>query len=535
MKKSVVFAMLLMATGCDGPSEQSQASQNSPTSKPEAAAKANAAASAIPYSLTLEGFAIEGFPGLHSAAIAGAPEKLVIIGGRRNGLHGFPVNSTAGQAPAFPKTEANDTIYVLDLKNRKLLGSAQVGSLPPKVVKQFMATNTEYELLNGWFYIIGGYASDPQTGSFSTLGYITVVNFDALTDAVINKQPLDDAFASANIVQFDHLALAITGGALELLPDASGATDFVLAFGQQFDGEYTTSGGLVNQTYSDGVRLFQFTYPANSAKPSDLKFLKAVPNPSGTPMDPENPYHRRDYTLLPSLDAAGKRRLVAYGGVFKGGRIEGFLNPVFIASGSSTVTLTPNIQTIQLLSQYDTAAIQLFDNRGGSGTIYTTFFGGISQYYWDDATKSLKRDPLNLNKTDAKDGLPFINSISTLKTPTSNDTGIQYLHTGESFPPTSAVPTCASANGNASAPYGGTESKFIIASGMPLATPGVLQLSSITGTSVVGYMVGGIASTAPYPNGATCASGMFYQVTLYPAQPTSTVQLQAPPQAPTAQ
>jgi len=531
MKKSAVFALLLMAAGCDKPAEENQTSQSTPTARPELEkAAAPAATPAIPYSLALEGFTIAGFPGVHSAAIAGAPEKLVMIGGRRNGLHGFPSNSTAGQAPAFPKTEANDTIYVLDLKNRKLLGSAQVGSLPPKVAKQFMATNTQSELLNGWFYIIGGYASDPQTGAFATLGYVTVVNFDALADAVINKQPLDATFASANIVQFDHLALAITGGELELLPDASGATDFVLAFGQQFDGEYTTGGGLVNQIYSDGVRVFQFTYPPNSAKPSAVNFITAVPNPPGTQMDPENPYHRRDYTLLPSVDASGKRRLVAYGGVFKGGRIEGFLNPVFIGSGSGTVTLTPNTKTTQLLSQYDTAAIQLFDNRGGSGTIYTTFFGGISQYYWDDASKSLKRDPLNLNKTDnAKDGLPFINSISTLKTPTSSDTGIQYLHTGQPFFPNSAVPTCASATGNTAAPFGGTETKFIIASGIPLATPGVLQLSSITGTSVVGYMVGGIASTAPYPNGATCASSTFYQVTLNPTQPTSTVQLQAPP------
>jgi hypothetical protein len=247
-------------------------------------------------------------------------------------------------------------------------------------------------------------------------------------------------------------------------------------------------------------------------------------------MDPENPYHRRDYTLLPSIDAAGKRRLVAYGGVFKGGRIEGFLNPVFISPGAGTVTLTPNTATSQLLSQYDTAAIQLFDNRGGSGTIYTTFFGGISQYYWDEATQNLKRDPLNLNKTDnPKDGLPFINSVSTLKMPTSSDTGIQYLHIGQSFPPSSAIPQCSGTNGNAPAPFGGTETKFVIASGLTEATPGVLQLSSIKGTTVIGYMVGGIASTAPYPNGATCASNMFYQVTLNPAQPANTVQLQLPP------
>jgi hypothetical protein len=526
MKKLLVLALLLVVAGCTTttPTSTTQNNQSTPTPTTEAAA--------IPYSLTLEGFSIDGFPGLHSAVVAGAPEKLLMIGGRRNGLHGFPADKSPDgkpQAPAFPKTEANDTIYALDLTNRKLLGSAQVTSLPPKVVKQFMATNTEYKLLNGWLYIIGGYGADPKTNTLSTLGYVTVVNFDALADAVINKKPLDAAFASTNIVQFDHPALAITGGELELLPDASapGVNDFVLAFGQQFDGEYTTGGGVSNQIYSDGVRVFQFTYPANSAKPSGVNFLTAVPNPPGTQMDPENPYHRRDFTMKPSLDASGNRRLVAYGGVFKGGRIEGFLNPVFIGSGSNTVVLTPNTSTSQLLSQYDTASIQLFDNRGGSGTIYTTFFGGISQYYWDDATKGLKRDPLNLNKppADAKDGLPFINSISTLKMPTGNDTGIQYLHTGQAFPPASAVPTCS----NVSASYGGTETKFVIASNMTQATPGVIQLSSITGTAVVGYMVGGIASTAPYPNGATCASGMFYQVTLNPTQPTSTVQLQAPP------
>lgn len=524
MKKLLAFALLLLAAGCTTPPGQNENNPSTPTPTPQTSA-------AVPYSLTLEGFSIAGFPGLHSAVVAGAPEKLLMIGGRRNGLHGFPTNAMAAQNPAFPKTEANDTIYALDLVNRKLLGSAQVGSLPPKVVKQFMATNTESELLNGWLYIIGGYGADPKTGTLSTLGYVTVVNFDALANAVINKQPLDAAFASANIVQFDHPALAITGGDLDLLPDTSGATDFVLAFGQQFDGEYSTSSGLVNQTYSDGVRVFQFTYPANSAKPSAVNFLTAVPNPPGTQMNPDNPYHRRDYTLKPSLDASGKRRLVAYGGVFKGGRIEGFLNPVFIGSGANTVTLTPNTNTSQLLSQYDTAAIQLLDNRGGSGTIYTTFFGGISQYYWDDATQSLKRDPLNLNKPpgDAKDGLPFISSISTLKMPTSNDTGTQYLHTGQAFPPASAAPTCASANGNVTASYGGTETKFVLASGIPLATAGVIQLSAINGTSVVGYMVGGIASTAPYPNGATCASNMFYQVTLNPTQATNTVQLQLPP------
>src|SRR2546429_6787993 len=94
-------------------------------------------------------------------------------------------------------------------------------------------------------------------------------------------------------------------------------------------------------------------------------------------------------------------------------------------------------------SQYNTAAIQLFDNRGGSGTIYTTFFGGISQYYWDEATKTLKHDALNLAQ--GIDGLPFINSVSTLKMPTSNDTGSQFLHVGQTLPPASSGSQCIAA------------------------------------------------------------------------------------------
>ena len=520
MKKLILLAFLVIATGCI----------TTPTTNVNTTATGSptpGAAAAIPYSLALTGFSISGFPGVHSAVVAGSPEKLLVFGGRRNGLHGFPGGHDAAKGPSFPKTEANDTIYVLDLTNKKLLGSAQVGTLPVKIANQLKATNLAYEMLNGWLYVMGGYGQDPQKGSLTTLAYVTVINFDALADAVINQKPLDANFAAANIVQFDHLALAITGGDLELLTDTSGKTLFVLAFGQQYDGEYTPGGGLVNQNYNDGVRLFQFEYPANSAKPAKLNFLTSVPNPPGTQMDPDNQFHRRDLTMKASVDASGNRRLVAYGGVFKGGRFEGFLNPVFITAGAGTVTLTPDTNTSQLLSQYDTAAIQLYDSN--AKIMYTTFLGGISQYYWDPASNSLKHDALDVSK--GIDGLPFINSISTLQMPASNDTGTQYLHVGQTFAPSSAIPTCSSGTGSTPAPLGGAETKFVIASGMPQVTPGVLTLSSITTTSVAGYLVGGIAATTPYSsNGPTCASNMFYQVTINPSQPTNTIQLQAPGQ-----
>lgn len=226
-----------------------------------------------------------------------------------------------------------------------------------------------------------------------------------------------------------------------------------------------------------------------------------------------------------SVDASGNRRLVAYGGVFKGGRFEGFLNPVFVNPGANTVTVTANTSTSQLMSQYDTAAIQLYDST--AKIIYTTFLGGISQYYWDSTTNSLKRDPVDISK--GIDGLPFINSISTLKMPTSNDTGTQYLHVGQTFAPSSGIPQCTSGTSTVAAPLGGAETKFVIASGMQQVTPGVITLNSISSTSVVGYLLGGIAATTPYSaNGTTCASNMFYTVTINPTQATNTVPVQLP-------
>lgn len=522
MRKLVLFPLILALAGC-GTSAPPASPASAPTIKADAMVTPASTPAAVPYSITLQGFSIAGFPGVHSAVVAGTPAQLVVLGGRRNGLHGFPAGKTAAAGPSFPQTEANDTVYVLDLVHQKLLGSAAVSTLPVKIGNHLKSTNVQYQLLNGWLYLLGGYGPDPQLGTLTTLDFATVIDFAALVSTVTANQPLDAAFASANVIQFEHPALALTGGDLELLTDPSGVTDFVLAFGQNYSGQYTVGGGLVQQIYADGVRLFQFTYPAGSAKPSQITFVAAIPDPTKGQMTAENPFHRRDYTLRASLDKSGNRRLAAYGGVFKGGRIEGFLNPVFVSPGprTGTVTLTPN-GTVQAMSQYDTATIQLFDST--SQTIYTTFFGGISQYYWNAATNSLKRDALDLGN--GVDGLPFINSVSTLVMPTATDAGNQYLHVGETFPPYSSIPTCS----GTTAPYGGAEAAFVIADGTPTATGGVLQLNAIPSTSVIGYLVGGIAASVPYPStqGTSCASNTIYTVTLNPAQPTNTVLLTIP-------
>ncbi|RPH54252.1 hypothetical protein EHM82_07135, partial [bacterium] len=127
----------------------------------------------VPYSLGLQAFTIPGFPGLHSFAMAGTPSQVVLLGGRTNGLHGFAPSTDAAQAPSFPKQYANDTVYVLDLINKKVFGQAKVTGLPQPYLSQYQATNLQYLLQDGFLYVVGGYGPDPTTGTMVTLPFLT--------------------------------------------------------------------------------------------------------------------------------------------------------------------------------------------------------------------------------------------------------------------------------------------------------------------------------------------------------------------------
>src|SRR5262249_4136544 len=151
----------------------------------------------IPYSLRLEAFTIDGFPGLHSAVMAGSPEMLVVFGGRLNGMHGFPGNRSTTSSPSFPSDSRNTTIYVLDLVKRKLLGQAKVDALPMPIANQFTASNAEYYLQGPWLYVVGGYglagAVDPKNPSLTpvrTLPSVIAIDFVTLSNAVITHKPL---------------------------------------------------------------------------------------------------------------------------------------------------------------------------------------------------------------------------------------------------------------------------------------------------------------------------------------------------------
>jgi len=490
-----------------------------------------AATADVPYSLDLQPFTIAGLPGLHSFVMVGDADKLVLLAGRTNGLHGFAPSKEAARFPSFPKERANDMVYVADLVHRKLLGKAKVTHLPGPYSNQLQASNPEYLLADGFLYVVGGYGPDPKTGTMVTLPFVTAIDFAPLVQAVTAHKALDATFAQAHMVSFQHPALAITGG--DLAPMGSSV---LLLYGQRFDGEYTPGGGQAFQEYSNSVRVFTFqaSRKVGGGVSLQVSFQGSVPEIVGG-MDPENPYHRRDLTARSALDPTGNPRIGIYGGVFKGGRIEGYLHPLYIKPGSTLgIEVTEDTAATQLLSQYNCGALQVWSKTNGA--MYSTLFGGISQYYWDDACGCLKRDPANL-LGQGIDSLPFISSVSTFRVTAAGSE--QFLHRGASFPPAGSAPTCQSGSKRVKAQFLGTETKLALRTAA-LWSNGVLQLDSVKGKMAVGYLVGGIAAYCPpggangsrcyaSTQGASCASDQIYEILLDPAKPTPTMLLKEPP------
>lgn len=489
----------------------------------------------VPYSLGLQAFSVPGYPGLHSFVLAGSPGQLVLLGGRTNGLHGFAPSTDAAQAPSFPRQYANDTVFVLDLVNQKLLGQAKVTSLPQPYLSQLQATNLQYLLEDGFLYIVGGYGPDPTTGSLLTLPYLTAIDFNALVKTVTGGGALDAAFAQANMASFQHPALAITGGDLHVQGDS-----VLLLYGHLFNGEYSSDGGgQVLQEYSNSIRVFSIQATRGSSGVQlQASYTGAYPNVTSG-MDPDNPFHRRDLTVKPALDPAGNPRIGVYGGVFKGGKMQGYVTPLYVTPGSNVgLNVAEDTSATQLLSQYDCATLQVYSK--SKGAMYSTLFGGISQFYWDSSCNCLKGDAVNLS-TRPVDGLPFISSVSTFRVTSAGSS--QFLHQGAAFPPAtpaSAAPSCpGTSSGTVTAQYLGAETKFVPVDGLP-STNDVILLDGLKSKTVVGYLVGGIAAWCPPVNGqippncyassqgTSCASNQIYQLTLDPGTATSTVLL-APP------
>jgi len=341
-----------------------------------------------------------GAPRLQSFAWAQWEGKWIFIAGRTGGYHGV------GQGDVdFPRAKSNQDIWVIEPPDST--GPAKVYSFPVSELPaslnplkdQWMSTNLLHYQDKDTLYLAGGYGQN-SAGDMVTFPIVSSVSLPALVDGVIHHK---DTF-SKTIAWAESPLVQSTGGALLKLDDGF----FYLIGGHVFTGSYRSfeaadekTSPKASQTYLSEIRKLRLT----QTKPGKIEvtLVEAF-------KDPE--FARRDLNASVTIQPDGKSLgAAAYGGVFTKEQLS-FTHPVFITAGAAP---KPDETFEQKMSAYSCATMLFFDP--DSSAMYTTFFGGISRWRWNDTARKFEQAPTlgdKTKQTDYLDGMPWINEISTL-------------------------------------------------------------------------------------------------------------------------
>ncbi|MCO4818651.1 MAG: hypothetical protein KC517_03435 [Bacteroidetes bacterium] len=408
------------------------------------------------YSITLKPITIDNFPGLHSYAFGQHGNKWVLIGGRKDGLH------ARQPFASFPKSENNTNIFVLDISAKKVW-SAPISVLPKSLYEQLQSTNMNFHQIEDTLYIIGGYGYSDSKQDHITYPNLTTVIVSDLIDDVINGNSI-----LGNFKQIEDSVFAVCGGQLSHLNNS-----LYLVGGQNFTGRYNPMGhNTYVQSYTNEIRTFHVMNKNNTLNYSNYKAMN-------------DPVHlrRRDYNLLPQIYPDGSKGLMISSGVFQSTADLPFLYPVDIDSSG----YSPRTSFNQYLSHYHSARASLFDS--STNTMHMLFFGGMSQYFYDDT--ALVKD----------DKVPFVNTISRL---TRNSSGVM-----KEFQLSEQMPALI-----------GASSEFIANEVLLDSDAEIILLKPNDPDSLlIGHIVGGIYSPSTNPfssnsTGTTKAHETIYEVIL---------------------
>lgn len=470
----------------------------------------------LPYQISVEQADFSLPAGLQSFAFAVYEGEWLFIAGRTNGLHN--VNSATEMPNSFPVKNQNTVVYVIDPKKKKHYSRSLLdpsSNLTQEQIDLLSVTNSFYSQTDNGktLYLIGGYGIDTATGTMGTKQALTAIDVPSLI-AWVKKKSCPISASDCFRFAFDPI-LQVTGGKM-LKGNKAGI--YLLAFGQNFSGFYTTSS---NGDYTMQIRRIKII--DNGLELSVKSYEQPAPLPT---------YRRRDLNVVPVVRKKGnsyKMSYVALSGVFTPGNSANpgaWTVPIEINANGSSRMLDPNDpKTIaQAMNNYDCANMGLYSKKRDS--MYTLLFGGISASIFSDGDCANSCMALIPNKGDVFTiccNLPFTNDITTLKI----DKGIyeQYLMSAKF--PTIPVPNPASLFCSADpfppdAPriyYFGSEAAFIPNHKLLAYPNGVIAFDKLRHHRIfLGYIVGGIASTILDTNCVTdtIASPYIFKVYIIP-------------------
>ena len=304
------------------------------------------------FSVVAHPFTVAGFDGVQSFVSASHEGYILIIGGRKDGLH---------QRQPFASFQASGNNTTIHLLQPETGGhwSAGVGALPEPLREQLQSTNMQFHQLDDRLIITGGYGYSPSMNDHITYAMLTVVDVPTLVEALLNDGDITPAFQYV-----PDFRMAVTGGYLQHLQDT-----FYLVGGHRFTGRYNPHNGpSFEQEYTNAIR--RFTIDNITADPT-IGFYEAWTD--------EMNLHRRDYNLAMQVFPGGQLGMTAFSGVFQHAADLPFLNSVDITGAGYTV----NNDFEQYLNHYHCGTAPIYDT--ATGDMHTLFFGGMSQFYLDAA------------------------------------------------------------------------------------------------------------------------------------------------------
>ncbi|MFM8596820.1 MAG: T9SS type A sorting domain-containing protein [Flavobacteriales bacterium] len=417
----------------------------------------------FPFEVVLKADSITGFNGLHSFAWGQQNGKVLLVGGRPDGIHARqPFN-------AFPASQNNQQLQVLDLISKQSW-SRSLTELSTSLQEQLQSTNMNFYQDGNTLILTGGYAYSNSANDHITFPYLTTIKLDGLIQAIIDNQPVAPYFKQ---IQDEHFA--VTGGNIGKI-----GSQYYLVGGHRFDGRYNPMNNpTFVQTYTDGLKKFELTPWGQPLAVLNYQEISDQVN-----------LHRRDYNLLPHIYPNGELGYLISSGVFQINADLPFLYPVEIkANGHNAVN-----GFSQYLSNYHSSKFSAFDS--ATGIMNHLFLGGLSQYYYQNGT--LINDP----------NVPFVKTISLLSQG-SDSVYHEYVMATE-------MPALL-----------GASAEFVADDNIPFYAQDIIDLAALTGDSIlIGHVIGGIKSPTlnPFTNnntGVTDANAVIYEVWLKRATTSS--------------
>ena len=410
----------------------------------------------FPFEIQLKADSVAGFNGLHSFAYGQLDGKVLLIGGRPDGIHARqPFN-------AFPASQNNQLLQVLDLQTHQYW-SRSLAELTVSLQEQLQSTNMNFYQDGNSLILAGGYAFSATANDHITFPYLTRIAVDGVINALINNQPIATFFEQIQDERF-----AVTGGNLGKI-----GAQYYLVGGHRFDGRYNPMNNpTFIQAYVDGLKKFELSAPGQALAVTNYQLVTDQVN-----------LHRRDYNLVPHVYPNGESGYLISSGVFQINADLPFLYPVEIRSSGHTAVNGFS----QYLSNYHSSKFSAYDS--SSGSMHHVFLGGLSQYYYQNGT--LVNDP----------NVPFVRTISRLSQ--GQDGSYQ------EFVMPNEMPALL-----------GASAEFILLETVPHYASEIIDLAALSADSVlVGHVVGGIKSPTlnPFTNNSTNvtdASAVIYQVWL---------------------